>query len=406
MFRSTPSNDWWRVRKTIVDLRNGLESITFGSCDRVALVLVRYGPTWLGQIALPRPESSVISAEALAAALRESPVATAFGRERIRRLSEKPQDHSANPTSVDASVAIPTRDRPAQLARCLDSLAALRTKPKEVLVIDNAPSDDRTRRLCERRDVRYLVDPRPGLARAHNCAVGAATGRWIAFLDDDCVADPHWLDGLDDAFEDTRVGCVTGPVFGAGIATPAQALFEARGGWVRSYDWRVFDSRCREPLIPGWCPGANMIFRRSALTQMGGFEERLGAGTPAGAGDDVEAFYRVVAMGHRLVFDPRRAVFHENRADLDGLRTQVYANGTGAATYMLRLLLAHRDPRAVRLGLAWLLHHLPSLALTRPAIAGVPRRLIVGLAATEALGFLAGPFAYWRSFVRTRGGAY
>src|SRR5260221_3341685 len=60
------------------------------------------------------------------------------------------------------SVVVCTRNRPDQLELCLASLLELATEPTEIVVVDNAPSDDRTRRVCERLPVRYVLEPLPG----------------------------------------------------------------------------------------------------------------------------------------------------------------------------------------------------------------------------------------------------
>ena len=67
----------------------------------------------------------------------------------------------------------------------------------EVLVIDNAPSDDATAELVKTfPGVRYVPEPRPGLDFARNRAWIEATGELIAYLDDDVIVDSGWLAGL------------------------------------------------------------------------------------------------------------------------------------------------------------------------------------------------------------------
>ncbi|URK89336.1 glycosyltransferase family 2 protein (plasmid) [Rhizobium sp. RCAM05350] len=94
------------------------------------------------------------------------------------------------------SVVVATRDRPAQLARCLDSLMSQNYSNFEIIVVDNAPSDNRTRQLVSElysSGVRYVRELRPGLAQAHNAGVARARHDLIAFTDDDVVCDRGWL---------------------------------------------------------------------------------------------------------------------------------------------------------------------------------------------------------------------
>jgi len=71
------------------------------------------------------------------------------------------------------TVVICTRDRPTELNRCLEALAELDYPHFDVLVVDNAPSDDQARQVAMRWGVAYVAEPVPGLSRARN--LGAMT---------------------------------------------------------------------------------------------------------------------------------------------------------------------------------------------------------------------------------------
>ena len=96
------------------------------------------------------------------------------------------------------TVAICSKDRPVWVARVLDSLLPLTAQmPAEILVVDNAPTDERTRDEVEARPpVRYIREPKAGLNFARNRALAEAGGKVLAFLDDDVVADGNYLRGL------------------------------------------------------------------------------------------------------------------------------------------------------------------------------------------------------------------
>ena len=103
------------------------------------------------------------------------------------------------------TVAICTRDRAASLARTLDSLAAMAPPggPFEVLVIDNASTDDTpavAARFAARLPLRLEREARPGLSHARNRAVAAARGAYIAWTDDDVAVDADWLAAYARAF--------------------------------------------------------------------------------------------------------------------------------------------------------------------------------------------------------------
>jgi GT2 family glycosyltransferase len=302
-----------------------------------------------------------------------------------------------------ATVAIATRDRPTSLARCLGTVLAVDHPAFDVVVVDNAPSDDRARAVVARfPGVRYVREDRPGLARAHNAALPHVTGEVVAFTDDDVEVDPRWLRRLTDGFADPRVACVTGMIFPAEVETPAQAWIEAHAGFGKGFERQVFDldeHRPDDALFPFTAgrlgSGANMAFRTEALRGLGGFDETLGVGTPARGGDDLAAFYDVIRAGHRLVYEPAALVLHHHHADTAAVRRLAFSYGIGLSAYLTRavveepkalLAMARRLPGGVRHGLR---------TTQPPADVDVPG--LAGAGWRQRLGMVVGPWSYARS---------
>jgi GT2 family glycosyltransferase len=285
-------------------------------------------------------------------------------KEALREELEPLQPAPA-PAFTSLTIAICTKDRPERLERLLRSLQGLvvpEALALEIAVVDNAPSDDCTRRLVERFPaVRYLIEPRAGLDFARNCAVNHATGEILAFLDDDVVVDPGWLAGLIAAWRDNPdAGAVTGLVLPLELATEAQVLFEKRGGFRRGFDRLRYAGQTLpgNPLYPCGAgifgAGANMAFRRQILVELGGFDEALDTGRPLPGGGDLDIFYRVVRAGYPLVYEPCALVFHEHRRDLAGLRRQYWSWGLGLMAFIAKSYQA--DPQArgkLRALVAW-----------------------------------------------------
>ena len=253
------------------------------------------------------------------------------------------------PASADVSVVVCTRDRPEALARCLASLRELRVRPREIVVVDNAPSDDATRRIVAALpDVRYVREQRPGLSRARNAGVGASSADIVAFTDDDVVVAPDWITRLTAPFADARVMAVTGIVLPAELESGAQRLAEERlWSFNREFRPRTFDARyfarLRTRGVPVWHigAGANMAVRRDAFARVGLFDERLGAGA-AGCSEDSELWYRLLAAGWSCAYEPAAVLFHFHRADLDGLRRQWHAYMRGHVAALLVQFARHR----------------------------------------------------------------
>ncbi|MFF6949681.1 glycosyltransferase [Streptomyces iakyrus] len=248
------------------------------------------------------------------------------------------------------SVVVATRERAGQLARALDSLLAQDHPRFEIVVVDNAPVTSETRELIERKyaeRVRYVCEPVPGLAAAHNAGLDAVGGEVVAFTDDDVVADPRWLTELSAPFAaDAGLGCCTGLILPARLTTPAQVLLESHGGFAKGFTPRTYDPASPpgdEPLFPftagRFGSGANMAFRTAVLRSVGGFDPATGAGTAARGGDDLYGFVRVLAQGHRLRYTPYALVWHHHRETWRDLETQAYGYGAGLTAYLTAVLV-------------------------------------------------------------------
>ena len=161
------------------------------------------------------------------------------------------------PFAARTSLVICTRDRPNNLRRCLASLAAQTRPPDQVLVVDNASSDDRTRSVAEAAGVCYVREPRPGLDIARNAGARAATGDLVLYTDDDVALHPRWVERIAAAFDAADIMAVTGLVLPAELDTRWQQVFEKQWGFGRGFRRIDFDRdffaricRTRKPLCP------------------------------------------------------------------------------------------------------------------------------------------------------------
>ena len=333
--------------------------VGLGDAEAIRLLL-RWRGAPLGYVAATvrrgRTESSAIAAaEDADIALR---LIGAAARDALRRplppdrpipdvgdlLASPPPAPNAESAPPLITVAVCTRDRPDDITRCLAALAALDYPAYEVLVVDNAPSDDATRTaVAAFPGVRYACEPRPGLDWARNRAVAEARGEIIAFADDDVQPDADWLRVMADVFaESPTIAAVTGLVVPASLATEAERLFEAYGGFGRGWVRAWYE---RDPLDPPgtifhhgagrFGTGANMAFRRWVFERIGLFDPALDVGTASDGGGDLEMYFRVLQEGLVLVYEPRAVIRHQHRTTVAGLRRQLRSWGTGLNAYML-----------------------------------------------------------------------
>lgn len=256
---------------------------------------------------------------------------------------------------VRVSVCICTRERPAPLERSLRAVARLHPPPCEVLVVDNAPTTTATRDIVTRfPEMKYVVEPRPGLSVARNTAVRCAEGEVVAFTDDDVEVSPSWVGRLRDAFSDPDVMAVTGLVLPASLRTDGELVFEKHlGGFGHDYrsqtfDWPFFRGM-RDKGVPVWRigAGANMAFRRRAFDLVGVFDERLGAGA-AGCSEDSELWYRLLDAGWRCRYEPAAVVVHHHRSDLAAVREQSRSYLKGHVAALFVQFGRHRHPGNLR----------------------------------------------------------
>jgi GT2 family glycosyltransferase len=225
------------------------------------------------------------------------------------------------------TVAVATLDRPEALARCLGALAAGEVLPAEVLVVDQG-SDERTRQVVEAQEslaVSWIPQERRGLAASRNLALERARLPVVAVTDDDCVPSPGWVAALDRAFSPPDApDAVTGPVLPLGPEMPGRYAVSSR----TRLSPAEFQGR-----VPPWLvgTGANFALQREWIGRTGGYDDRLGAGSAGGAGEDLDLLYRLLRLGARIRYEPRAVVFHERQPRERRLASRSsYGRGVGA----------------------------------------------------------------------------
>lgn len=305
-------------------------------------------------------------------------------------------DPSAEAARPSATIAICTRDRLADLERCLTSMVALPDDGQEVLVIDNASRDaDGVRTMVERyARVRYVREDRPGLDIARNRAITEASGEIVVFCDDDAEVDAGWLRAISGNFSNPRTLCVTGLILPLELETPAQECFERTNGFARGNARRVHDGVTDDAFFVSRVgAGASMALRRSVLDLIGPFDEALDAGTASKSGGDHDYFTRILAAGYVIVYEPAAVSWHRHRREWHELQSALRGYGTGVWAYLTRHAL-RGEWRAPYVAAAWLFWQVTSLVSW---VLGRRTTLPRDLAIAELRGCFEGPWAYRRA---------
>jgi O-antigen biosynthesis protein len=232
------------------------------------------------------------------------------------------------PQEPAVSVIICTCNRERPLADCIESVRRSVFHDFEIVVVDNAAGPSRAAEVAEQFGARYVAEKRRGLGHARNAGIGAARGAIVAFLDDDAMADPHWLGAIITEFSDESVGAVTGPAHssseqGRYVGTTRRVFSRSDPHWV--------ELAC----FGGVGRGTNMAFRRELFEAGMRFEPRTGRGTPIGGYEEHFAFYQVLQRGWKIFYNPDAVVIHESAYIPPARRTIQWAHAGAFATLLI-----------------------------------------------------------------------
>jgi len=238
------------------------------------------------------------------------------------------------PPAVSVVVCAFSVARADSLRAAVDSLRAQTVPAQEVVVvIDHAPALLHWARHGL-HGVTIVESTHPaGLSGARNAGVAEAVGEVIAFLDDDAVAAPDWIERLQAAYADPEVMAAGGAVL------PAWDVGRPR--WMpEEFDWVVGcsyrglpeDRSAIRNLI-----GCNMSFRRAAVVRAGGFAPALGrtSDSPLGCEEtDLCIRLSLADPAGVIVYDPAARVRHRvtrERAELRYFLRRCHAEGISKA---------------------------------------------------------------------------
>jgi glycosyltransferase involved in cell wall biosynthesis len=235
------------------------------------------------------------------------------------------------------AVVIPTHGRPALLAEALASVAAQTTPPAEVIVVDDL-GDDATRLVVDAAavgvPVRLLAEVHgQGVSRSRNLGWHATASPLVAFLDDDDRWRPDLLSAASARLEERAADLVVAWVTNAGAAQrwDGAAMPDGLGpGDVVAVN-------------PGFT-GSNVLYRRTALERVGGFDESLRVS------NDKDLLVRLLLAGARYAALPERLVERRLEPDLARLGTGGGLRIEGLQRYLdkHRTLLSTADRRLLQ----------------------------------------------------------
>lgn len=211
------------------------------------------------------------------------------------------------------SVVINTIDRAHSLARTLEALKRQTYTDFEILVVVGPTKDQTLELLSQYADtIRLLRCPTDNLSQSRNIGICASTGEIVAFIDDDALPARCWLNRIAELFKsDPALAVVGGKVF---LCLTGQERVQHQYGVVSSIGEH---SDVRNPLSPiqtrgdagmFWTVrpmGTNMAFRRTALLEVGGFDEFISY-----IAEESELALRMAWQGYKIKHSDDLVVYH------------------------------------------------------------------------------------------------
>jgi len=249
------------------------------------------------------------------------------------------------------SVVIPTMNRRQVLLETLEYLREQTFSDFELIVIDQSDTPNQeAESMLANFPVRaryYHVEEFRGLPQARNFGWRKARGQIVVYIDDDIECDSNFLQAHYDAH------CRTDATMVAGGVTESKGDRTQPGGPGSFNWWTATPKRNFHMQRPGWClhaPGGNFSIRRSALEQVGGFDENLSVG--AALYEETELALRLRSAGFRCWFAPEAHVVHL-AAPMGGCRVPrdvpryVYGMGHNRSLLIFRHLRPWHRPSAI-----------------------------------------------------------
>ncbi|MBO4712064.1 glycosyltransferase family 2 protein [bacterium] len=212
------------------------------------------------------------------------------------------------------SIAVCTYNRADVLPKCLESLVdqTADTELFEVLIIDNNSTDD-TKKIatdfCKKSsNFKYIFEEKQGLSHARNRAITEANGEYIAYIDDDAIANKDWVKKIESVIQNNKdIAAFGGPIY--------PWYNKEKPKWFKdefathSYGKQHF--QLTEQNCPFGLSGSNMIFKKEILNKYNGFSAEYGmTGNKIAFGEESFLFNKMLKNNENIQYFPDIKVSH------------------------------------------------------------------------------------------------
>lgn len=234
------------------------------------------------------------------------------------------------------SVNICTYNRKKLLKKTIDSLLNQNIDEHfsyEIIIIDDGSTDD-TKILindittASKIKIKYFYKEKHGIADARNRGLNESSGEWIAFIDDDEIADSNWLNELMKTAISESADCVGGAIQ---LLIPESSVVEVKSA-TRKHLGESLASNPFKNIFNYKGPGTgNVLVHKSVFDKIGSFNSAF-----YDAGEDQDFFIRARSAGFFIAFTSDAIVYHvitEDRLSDDSLKLTAKKNGTSLAYF-------------------------------------------------------------------------
>ena len=301
-----------------------------------------------------------------------------------------------NKLKPSVTVIIITRNRPKILIDCLEHIAKQSYADFETVVVDSSNNYETRDLLAQWLTVRYISiwDGRNNMPAARNLGISRAHGEIVAFIDDDCMVYPDWLEYIVSGYS------IDGKIGGVGGSIIDERFTDAQFNEVGSVfsDGTVvhnFLKEFHEHLSVEWLGGGNMSFRRSILNTLGGFDEKFGGNNSY---EEVDMATRVRKAGYELLFVPGAVVEHIFAQRDPGVVSRNYENPQVRYHHLHNR--AYYVAKNIGLNCTYVRYMLNTLYETAIYAVKKPGREASKLLGATIAGFISGPWDFFINQMR------
>jgi glycosyltransferase involved in cell wall biosynthesis len=227
------------------------------------------------------------------------------------------------------SFIIPTFNRPDEVTELLNSLIHQTFRDFEVIIADGSPAamvQEVIQLYKDKLKLVYLYEKGLGISESRNRGVEKASGKYVIFLDSDCIAPPAYLDIITGFLKENPAEVFGGPdAMHESFSTIQKAI-----SYAMTSPFTTGGIRGRKKHMGKYQPRSfNMGVLREAFNKVGGFSGLK-------VSEDIDLSIRLDQAGYRTVLIPEAFVYHKRRSTFYKFYKQTNSFGRGRVDLYIR----------------------------------------------------------------------